>query len=393
MIKYINLIILLLIVATSCNKTNNKEKIPVISFKDCSESVDLKLSDIAKDFRFVKLQTDTSCYIGGIASFIVSNKYILCIDNNRILQFSSDGKFIRCLAQHGRGPNEFLHILFCHINDSETFFYFTDTGSKGIKNINLDTGIFGKEINLATTSRALQTFINDSTLVVITGGLIKEKKDSIIVQDLNTNIIKGVPLNKNEKNNKSLLFDNLFKQGNNIYIYKPWIYGDTIYRTNGIKTTPYFLMKGVNQYSIDKNSEGFASRIMYFTNRFCIFENLPITISKYDNDENHFTPTVDPIGMKHYIAWFPKINLQELTSLSNEFTGKIHKDFDLMNIWQNIRISNNQLVFKMEAIDILEAIKNKSKLKIPEKYYNKYLEITKGLSENDNPVLLIGNIK
>lgn len=388
-----NLLVILLLIAASCNSSDNKENIPVISFEDCPESVDLKLSDIAKDFRFVKLETDSTCYIDGHALFTISKKHIISYDDNRILQFSSDGKFVRCLAKQGRGPNEFLHICFCHINDIETYFYYTTTGSKGIKKINLETGEFGKDIKLAITSSASQQFLNDSSLLVMTGGFSKDRKDSLIFQDLNSNIIKSIPLSKNKNNSKAILFNNSFKQGKNIYIYNPWLYGDTIYCVNNVNKSPYFLMKGVNQYSIYEDSEGIASKIMYFTNRFCIFENLPITNSKYDNDDNHFAPTINPNGMKHYIARFPEFTFQEITSLSNEFTGKKHNNFDIMNLWQDMQIYNNKLVYKMEAINILEAIKNKSKLEIPKKYYNKYLDMAKGLSENDNPVLLIGNVK
>lgn len=391
MIKLTHILILLTFLATSCNKTKNKENIPVISFEDCSETVDLKLTDIAKDFRFVKLQTDSTCYIDGGAFFEVSDKYIISYDGNRILQFSSDGQFIKCLAKQGRGPHEFLQVNFCHINSTETVLYFKGYGEKVIKSINLKTGKFGREIKFAEPGISSLLFVNDSTLAVMPGGYEKDRKHSIFYQNLDSKLIASIPLNKKEKNNKALLFNKIFKQGEKIYSYDPWLNGDTIYHINGLKKKPYLLLKGVNNYSLDKVSKGIASQIMYFSSCFCIFQNIPIA-----NSIENGCPVPscdDPTDINFRIARLPEFKPQILSSFTNDFTNIKYDKYGIIGLIEKMQINNNKLIFKMEALDILEALKKKSRLKIPQQYYKQYLDITKGLTENDNPVLLIANVK
>ncbi len=383
---------LLILLISACTQTTDRGNIPIISFEDCSESVDLKISDIAKDFRFVKLQTDSTCYINGGAEFIISKKHIITYDMTRMLQFSSDGKFIRCLTKRGRGPNEYLFITYYHLSNSEKYLYFK-TGASGLKKINLETGEFEKEIKLSLKPYTSQEFINDSTLVVSSSNSLKGKKDSLIIQDLNSNIIRNTPVI--EKRKDYFPFRNVFfKKNNNVFTYNQPIYGDTIYQISRKNNSPYFIVNGVNQYSVNKESKGIRSEITSFTKNFCIFSNSPITVKKLN--EKQYMPTINTRESKYFYLSFPDFKLQQISSIHNEFSQNKHTDNIIHLLCSNsnyTKITNNKIYYKMEPVDILENIKNKSELRFPKKYHAQYMNIAENLSENDNPVLLIGNIK
>jgi hypothetical protein len=97
---------------------NEKNLIPIFKLLECSNKRELKLSDLVSKTRLVKLETKDSSLIGSNTRFLVGSNYIICINQSNtlngkgnILQFDSNGKFIRVLAKQGRGPEEFFKYL------------------------------------------------------------------------------------------------------------------------------------------------------------------------------------------------------------------------------------------------------------------------------------------
>lgn len=107
---------LLIIIFCSCGgestyKTANTDSVLVIDLLLEPESKVTKLSEFAEDVEYIPLQTTDSSLIGGVVNKIVTtDNSIYILNNNVILCFDIDGKFLFKLDKQGRGPEEYMYI-------------------------------------------------------------------------------------------------------------------------------------------------------------------------------------------------------------------------------------------------------------------------------------------
>ena len=107
---------LLIIIFCSCGgestyKTANTDSVLVIDLLSEPESKVTKLSEFAEDVEYIPLQTTDSSLIGGVVNKIVTtDNSIYILNNNVILCFDIDGKFLFKLDKQGRGPEEYMYI-------------------------------------------------------------------------------------------------------------------------------------------------------------------------------------------------------------------------------------------------------------------------------------------
>ncbi len=105
-----------LLIMASCSeskkggKLSKKDDLPVIKIRPPEgELPDLKLSEIAEDIKYIKLETTDDCLIGesGV-HYSKDSKYIFINFARALYQFDTSGKFIRKIGRKGKGPNEFI---------------------------------------------------------------------------------------------------------------------------------------------------------------------------------------------------------------------------------------------------------------------------------------------
>ena len=102
--RYI-IVTFLLLFSIDSNAQNSKfEEIQLVNSNNYRN--ELKLSDIAKRVTYVPLETKDNCLIGNHYWVTVSKEYIFVFMSGEILQFSSNGKFIRQINKVGQGPGE-----------------------------------------------------------------------------------------------------------------------------------------------------------------------------------------------------------------------------------------------------------------------------------------------
>ncbi|MCX6225554.1 MAG: 6-bladed beta-propeller, partial [Bacteroidia bacterium] len=97
----------------SCNKVNE----PAIQTIDLTGPVSkevFKLSDIATDIEYVPLESIAESFIQQVNFFSVTDYHILIWDrfsqDEKVLLFDRQGKFLRPISRMGKGPGEYLGI-------------------------------------------------------------------------------------------------------------------------------------------------------------------------------------------------------------------------------------------------------------------------------------------
>lgn len=118
--KLIHIIAFFVIFLTSCNnrsvntESENIRTFPVsIRISDCFNSVngELKLSEIAENIDYIKLETNQESLLGGILTIDPFDNGYLIVDNTEsVFLFDKDGKFKWKLNKKGRGPTEYVEL-------------------------------------------------------------------------------------------------------------------------------------------------------------------------------------------------------------------------------------------------------------------------------------------
>jgi len=95
----------------SCSnpQAQNDDLFVVDLMQDLTIESTLKLSDIAKDIDYVKLENGVGFFIQRADKYSITDDYILIYDRTQdlILLFSREGKFLRKISSKGNGPGEY----------------------------------------------------------------------------------------------------------------------------------------------------------------------------------------------------------------------------------------------------------------------------------------------
>lgn len=91
----------------------DKDSVLHIDIGSCVDCENFDFTSLVKDMRVIPLETTKESLVGGIYKIIIENKYIYIYDNYKrggVIIFNHDGKFIRRIP-HGKGPGELYRFL------------------------------------------------------------------------------------------------------------------------------------------------------------------------------------------------------------------------------------------------------------------------------------------
>jgi len=124
-----NLWIIISIIVLSCGtgrqnpepvKEYNRNQFFIVNYEEIlDQPTEVKLSEIANDVCYVRLETADNCLLHTYADFFFTDDFIFVDNVYYILQFTRDGKFIKQIGKQGRGPGEIGIIRMLSVIDSE----------------------------------------------------------------------------------------------------------------------------------------------------------------------------------------------------------------------------------------------------------------------------------
>ncbi len=383
------------IVITSCSETKSDKDIRVIDVAGVvGKGRVMDLSEIAKEIRYVPLETTDSSLVGNMYHFLYEAGHIYVRDNEKSIKiFDSTGKYVRTINRCGRGPEEYLNII--------DFQVIPKNGNITI--IPLMSGILyeydmhGNCISI-TKMPDLKDYLTigsikmaDNLYLASVFKLDSVSEYSVIMYDSLSNIKMKVPNPELQLNRANIRFvinaPVLTKFGNNIRITYADLQLDTIFSIDaGMKLEKPFIFN----YGEFKKPEGNGSDI---TDDSKIINQIWKMIETEDYlflGFNFRGLATEPLGKgrKHVLALFDK-NSGELTLLNQPVKGKIGLRDNLENgpVFRPIEAtSGNQLLSVYSATYFLDFVKNN-------KCSGKIIKIAQKLSENDNPIVAIVNLK
>lgn len=381
--QYLLIIFIIVAIFSSCQ---DKEKaisvykdrgvpITLINLSASTDSVTLKLTDIGKDLEIVRLETTDSSLFGN-ATYLIGKKYIAAFSSAYIILFDRNGKHIRNLAVQGRGPGEYLFIAGKAWTPAEDKILAIDFGKNVIHSWSIPDGKYTK-IPLAQKGAAYAlTMLNDSILQ-IANMRNKQARYKLYTQTLSGDFLGGVS-NTGEEDVRRIDFtNNLYNTGTRQY-YLPHrtdsvfqVEQNTLHLKYRIPITPEQQLRIV-QISNDK--------------LLASIYNITGTSSKKATVQGNQVGSVSFSGYRtYYLVDFPNEKVTHFKMINNDYLGTSlspDKLFFQENGKFYIEFPASTLLNLMPEILKKPEINNKVRQRVE--------KLQSELSEEDNPVLIVG---
>jgi hypothetical protein len=371
--------------------------------RDFKNEKEFKLSDIASNIEYVKLETTADSYIGGGNSTIhLDNKYIYIYSQKRLLQFSRNGKFVKEIGRNGRGPGEFPGSKGITVDKKKKSIYIIANYLAKVLEYNYESGEFlgsfpiDKRAGSSMIPGVFQAVVTD-TFAVLSHPMTQFRKDYFFAQivDIKGNIVHNQKSHiystddKEKIKERSLPAGNqTWKIGNEIRFFE--YLNDTIYSFINDQFKPSYIFN-LGKYKGDfdvmvkikdeRKSKSIAVRSFAETSGYllfkCLFDNKWI-LSMYNKQTGRFS------------------------KVSNSQTkyGLIRNDIDGgLPFWprfSNLGEQKQEWIALRSAIDMKQKLTNEFMATSEAKYPDKKAGLQKFLNElkvDDNPVLMIVKLK
>ena len=390
--KHLHLLILigaLVIWACSNNKHGslhmveiNGKQIPLLKFSEVRDTISLSLSQLLDDVSFIKLETKNDNLLSA-GKWSLGKKFFIVFSNKSgIFQFDSEGKYIRKLVNMGKGPQEILNPIWTISKDESQIYIYDSNSPNGILCFNLNSGLYLYRILLTLKGRLKNIYLlNDSILACapIIGTGAPAGKYYIFWQNLAGKFIQGLP--STEKKGYVVSDQDLLYPVGNYFHYRP-VDGDTIFLIKNYQMEPCFIFDRQNDLSSAQNRVGQTTfSVLAETNDFLIAgtstikERVEVGPNAYRSSGIAAYYYIDKINNKPFL----------ISTFYNDFLGEKQNPSQLRNQTGDLKYISIEAISLLNQINV---IKMNSGIKI--KNRDEFLKLELGMTENDNPVLLVG---
>lgn len=348
------------------------DSLPTIDLKGAGKGDTLKMSDIVERIRVVPLETHPDALLPGYFDSWIGDKYIITLGRQEIQLFSADGKYIRKLAQEGRGPEEYIQIGGYCVDENERYLYLADVG--GIHVIELETGRMLQKLSFKEGFLRALLYVGDQTLAYVAATRSKQGEQYQIGRMKTDGTLLG-----------SVRVSNKMKMSNKLYlgecenkIHYKINFGDTLYVLQDTSQLPYCRILSPKPYSDELKSGQFVNVI--FENK-ADFILLNSKIELRSSGENVLAQT-------RYLAYYLVHKADfKLSQISGFYIDLL--DFTFENFIP-IRVTGRRVYWNVNVMDFKNIMKTRlDNVLVADSLKTLYAE----LDDDDNSLVIVGDIK
>ena len=375
-------IFLFFIVLQGCKNKDNDSQVITLDLTGKLSSEPFNLNEHVTDLKMVRLETNENSLIRYFRGH-AGEKFIINIDNDKVILFSSTGKYIRTITQKGNGPHEFKQIDAWTVDKDETHFLFHDRYKNYIFNFNLNSLQFERDVPFEEHGYlSKMILVNDSILSVLPA-MFAEYGYLFFNQTISGHITGGVIKENVPHPGAWAGRSPLFKLSpDNSIIFQPSEV-DTIFRIDGAKMTPVYALKLEEPVkSGDKTTGTFVSYLYSNDNRILFSK------SGYESIVNPNNASMTSTGQE-FISY-------DLKTLQTSKIDLITLDNIVLN-FDGANVSfpkKNHILLSYQAFELKKMIDETIKSKdLTETDKERLESLNSEISENDNPIVIIGRLK
>lgn len=372
----------------SAYSEKTQQKLPVVDLKNVKEKVDLNFTDMAENIQILPLPLGKEHPIDEGASFLITDRWILCGNGNELLQFTRHGEFVRVLATKGRGPEELIRtdVRPGLIDEKgEMIFFRNPNGS--IKRINLVGGDFLEPIRYAVDGPVIWFSYFGNGIFYILPHFDFSSAYLYYFQDSDGNFISGQKRVDDELKYNVTSVAYPWPLGEMILYFNHGYTKDTVYQLSPNKCIPAFrLFAGdIMEYGEKPGSgvvfRGYTKHYYLVTNWV---SNEKTRIREIEIEETH-TLFLIPESLK----------VVEINSLVNDIIGAVYDESgNTPDLYEDLQMNylENEVFFAVDAFTFRQSVEENPDRIHPD-YKDRVMEVYESLHEEDNPVLIIGTPK
>lgn len=363
----------------------------------------IKLSQIASNVEYIKLETNEDCMIYHNPKFYFTDDFIFVKNRDHILKFSSDGKFLKKIGSAGRGPGEIYIIHNMSVIPEKKLIVVHDYAPHKLLYFNFD----GTLIKTVKTPRFKEIKVmNDKRWIAISQAIVTSEKYTHFLIGESGDTISAVKNNISWKTSSPIIVSRGSPSFEPFYTYQKKyylksMYNDTVYVINENKIVPgYQINLGKYRLPSDKiwerlspeEAKSFESNAFNycFSHIFEAGGRLFLTINYWGGDDRLQRYTINKKG---FIA-----NTEN--KYSNVFKGYIDNDWDGGTLfWPKGSINDNIVFMPIHVADLKNIInfrRSSMSLKTMAKFPDKRNQLEKMASDSDiadNPILMVVSLK
>jgi len=205
--------------------------------------INMTLSEIVNDIKYIKLESRPGCYINRISKIILTENYIFILSGGTafgesILMFENSGKFVRHIGMRGKGPGEYSNIVDMQVDSQNEIIYLLDQQSRKLLLYSFD-GKYLRSIYVFKSPYA-QSFVllKDNNLLMFQSfkSIIDSNNTQFKLYDNEGAHIWNFPeINDRVVTTSSAFGDAAYYHEENNFVEFTTNYCDTIYRMSALK--------------------------------------------------------------------------------------------------------------------------------------------------------------
>lgn len=342
------------------------------------EQGSMKLTEVMENARIVPLETTDDCLISWGAKYYIGSSYILVFQEEYIALFDRGGHFERIVARQGRGPGEYVNYVDFCVDEKNELLFVLETYPKGrLKSYHLQDSTYFKQIE-PIESRGL-----NAVEILDNGDFLLAFNPSKDVKYLYCQQTPAGELRDNVSCHSTQ--DGFFtakrlvqKVGESYRYYSigDMFSDDTVFNisSNGLQPRWIFDFNATKKYRVMGETPGY------------LFFDFNLVVKKETEELGDAARCVGiEFETQHFCYHKKNGHLMQIDDFSDDYFSGRDWSFEQAHI-QGGRI----LYIVASAMDLSEVV---GKNPVPTKYADRWEKVIGNWNENNNPVLLIGELK
>lgn len=366
----------------------------------------VRLSELMDVERIVPLETSAETLVPQYFDILVTENEIVLIDADKIQCFGLDGKYQRTLAQKGGGPDEFNMVRqFARNGDSLYYIHMGDPGH--IHSVSIKTAGHGTPVPLPIDELndgkpvylAGMTFLNDSTIVCVSAGT--GPAYSLFYVSRNGQLNGGIPSIQVDQENLTTIrptsgTPSIRQVGKEIHYIRSDF--DTLFALHPDHMDPVAMFDN-SEMASDDPMEGFGHNISSSGESFVL-----VNTSYRKIEQQTSNGVIQSISVRVGNLNNPESGLKAFLFMAEKSDGTLSRVSDAhiddlgftvsAGVLNGLKGTGGFGVLPITAIDFKEkAAEVLADESVSEEVRERVGEVDRMLTEDSNPVLLIGRLK
>lgn len=365
-----------LLLTSACSE--KKEKNILIDLDQSFKTKEIKLSELTDNIKCIPLETTEEFVLpDNSVRYWVSDKYIITLSNKDIRQFSPEGKYIRKLASAGKGPDEYNSIISYTVDEINDVLYYGHTGDwQNITAINLQNGQHMGKIRTRSLPGAMQTV--EGNILYLPLNYNNLSKCDILFLSPEGKVLDSLP--SPADSNANILGSTSHSPVPSIEEAIFLHHNDTLFHFDFKQPVPIIAVRYLNKFSPETNLNGVSWQLLFKNKNYVIAQKQLINMQRNENSVR--------ASMRNDDHLF--IDLHTLTPQKIEkfYIDPLQKEYDN---FPPFHLTGKKLSYPVSAFSIKELVRTREE--DGESVPPLLRQLDEQLTEESNPVLIVGNLK